>query len=190
VAFQSFAHNLVSPDNNPMDDILVKNLTTGVIIRANTNASGVQANDGSTDPSISADGSKVAFISWASNLVVGRTYEGPMLFVKNIVDGSIAYVAGGVNDACISRDGQYVTFSTHDSLVPADNNGTNSIYRARTDGSDIQLVSADATGIADNGESLYSTISGRRPQRPHTACKTQVHWFESGCGDDAHNHSI
>ncbi|MEJ2125844.1 MAG: hypothetical protein P8Y47_13890, partial [Alphaproteobacteria bacterium] len=160
VAFQSYAHNLVSPDYNPMDDILVKNLVTGEIIRASTNASGEQANGGGTDPSISADGSKVAFTSWANNLVPGTTYEGPMLFVKDIVDGSIAYVAGGVNDACISRDGQYVTFSTHDSLVPNDTNGTGSIYRARTDGSDLRLVSADATGIADDGESLYSTISG------------------------------
>lgn len=160
VAFKSYAHNLVSPDNNPHGDILIKNLSTGEIIRASTNALGEQANGDCQDPSISADGSKVAFMSWSGDLVPGVNPNGNALFIKNLSDGSIVCVAQGVEDACISRDGQYVTFSSYGNLVVGDTNGRSSIYRARTDGTDIQLVSAAADGHADDGEALYSTISG------------------------------
>ena len=54
-----------------------------------TSASGAQGNSASVNPSASADGTKIAFRSFASNLVPGDTNQVADLFVKNTVTGQI-----------------------------------------------------------------------------------------------------
>jgi Tol biopolymer transport system component len=68
VAFDSYATNLVAGDTNGRDDVFVRDLTATTTIRVSVNNLGVQGNFGSTDPSISADGRYVGFISAATNL--------------------------------------------------------------------------------------------------------------------------
>ncbi len=69
VAFYSYASNLVPGDTNGAGDIFVKDTLTGATARVSTDAAGGQGNVGSYNPSISADGRYVAFLSLASNLV-------------------------------------------------------------------------------------------------------------------------
>jgi Tol biopolymer transport system component len=73
VAFCSSASNLVNGDTNGKWDIFVRDTQTGTTKRLSLDSSGVQGNDGSYHPSISADGRYVAFYSYASNLVSGDT---------------------------------------------------------------------------------------------------------------------
>ncbi len=73
VAFESGASNLVDGDTNDVDDIFVRDLQTGTTRRVSAASNGRQGNHVSRNPSISADGSYVAFHSWASNLVPGDT---------------------------------------------------------------------------------------------------------------------
>lgn len=87
VAFDSSATNLVAGDTNTCvnpggysftasgscPDVFVRNQQAGTTQRVSVDSAGGQANDASTDPAISGDGSVVAFFSAASNLFAGDT---------------------------------------------------------------------------------------------------------------------
>ena len=84
VAFISSATNLDPADTDAVRDVYVKDLTTGDLTLASTSDAGVKGNDYSLEPSLSADGTKVAFHSFATNLdpadtdaVPRRLREGP-----------------------------------------------------------------------------------------------------------------
>ncbi|HCA95258.1 MAG TPA: hypothetical protein DEP38_11580, partial [Cyanobacteria bacterium UBA9226] len=81
VVFSSDASNLVSGDTNNAPDIFVRDLQTNTTRRISLATDGTQGNDYSYNPSISADGRYVAFISWASNLVSGDTNNALDVFV-------------------------------------------------------------------------------------------------------------
>src|SRR5262249_48515409 len=83
-AFSSIASNLVSGDTNLYDDIFVKDTTTGAVVRASTDSSGVQSDYYSLHPSISANGRYVAFESAAANLVSGDTNNAIDVFAKDL----------------------------------------------------------------------------------------------------------
>src|SRR6266516_619106 len=89
VAFDSIATNLVAGDTNTCGpffndiagecpDVFVHDRLTGETVRVSVDSGGAQANDASTDPDISADGSTIGFFSAASNLVVGDTNTCPV----------------------------------------------------------------------------------------------------------------
>jgi Tol biopolymer transport system component len=73
VAFSSNANNLVSGDTNGYEDVFVYDTVTNTTSRVSISSDGTQGNWNSFSPSISADGSRVAFSSWANNLVSGDT---------------------------------------------------------------------------------------------------------------------
>lgn len=66
VAFAS-THAFVSTDTNDTWDIYRRDMQQGVTVRVSVNSSGAQPNGLSTSPSISGDGSRVAFESSATN---------------------------------------------------------------------------------------------------------------------------
>src|SRR6185436_8449149 len=80
VAFYSDATNLV-PGDTTWAGIVVRDLQAGTITRVSVDSSGVKANNGSTLPSISADGQFITFESYATNLVIGDTNGQPDIFV-------------------------------------------------------------------------------------------------------------
>ena len=73
VVFESTASNLVANDTNGLADIFVHNRQMGVAERVSVGAMGIQGNGISNEPSISADGRYVVFISAANNLVANDT---------------------------------------------------------------------------------------------------------------------
>ena len=137
VAFTSFASNLVAGDTNKRGDVFVRNLATGAVTLVSTGASG-QGNDVSDTPSISADGTRIAFSSFASNLVTGDTNSGEDAFLKDLATGTIVLVSAGANgqqsegsfpDPSLSADGTRVAFSSPASnLVAGDTNGTDDVF--------------------------------------------------------------
>ena len=60
-------------DTNNKEDIFVRDLSTNTTTRLSVDSAGNQGNNDSEFPSISANGQKVAFSSFASNLVPGDT---------------------------------------------------------------------------------------------------------------------
>ena len=63
VAFPSEATNLDPADTGRVVDVYVKDLTTGDLTLASTSDAGVKGNGSSSDTSLSADGTNVAFLS-------------------------------------------------------------------------------------------------------------------------------
>ena len=82
VAFSSRAGNLVPGDTNRKFDAFVRDRRTGTTTRVSLGASGRQANGGSSEVRIAADGRIVAFGSRATNLVPGDTNGVSDLFVR------------------------------------------------------------------------------------------------------------
>jgi hypothetical protein len=77
VAFASGGSNLVAGDTNGHTDVFVRDRVAQVTRRVSVGPDGQQANRGSRDPAISADGRFVAFSSYASNLEAGDTNNQP-----------------------------------------------------------------------------------------------------------------
>lgn len=80
---------------------------------------GIQGNDESYSPSISADGRYVAFGSWADNLVSGDTNGNYDIFVYDTVANTTRYISSAAgnpyfNDLSISADGSRVAFASGD----------------------------------------------------------------------------
>ena len=69
IVFESSASNLVESDSNEATDIFLRHINSGSTEIISIGARGQQANHGSYNPSISADGSYVVFESPARNLV-------------------------------------------------------------------------------------------------------------------------
>ena len=128
----------------------------------------------SYDPSVSADGRWVAFVSEASNLLGGASSADPNGFADVfLVDTQTATIrlvssAGGAPadgpsaHPDISADGRYVVFETAaTNIVPADANGSSSdIVRFDAQTGALTLMSRrGATGAQGDGDSFAPTIS-------------------------------
>lgn len=95
VAFSSAASNLVPNDTNEAEDVFVHNRATGETIRVSIARDGSEANSQSTQPSISADGRYVAFVSYGTNLVAGDTNGACDVFVHERGAAETGYSIAG-----------------------------------------------------------------------------------------------
>ena len=104
VAFESLATNLVSKDSNDVRDVFVRDLNARVTVRASVSSTGRQGNAESREPSLSGNGSKVAFSSSASNLVAKDTNGRADVFVRSLSSGSTIRIScpprGQANASC------------------------------------------------------------------------------------------
>jgi Tol biopolymer transport system component len=148
VAFESHADDLVPGDTNGCSDVFVRDRGTGTTERVSVAAGGGQGDLDSSDATLSADGSLVAFFSRADNLVAGDRNGASDVFVHERATGRTERVSvnssGGPGNAdsdgaSISADGRIVAFrSFADDLVPGDTNGDYDVFaneRCRTDAS-------------------------------------------------------
>ena len=169
VCFRSAARNLVSGATNNMDDIFVHDRLTGATERVSVDSSGAQANNGSTQAAISANGRYVAIESYASNLVAGDTNGTFDIFVHDRQTGAITRVSvdssgvegnGSSNIASISADGRFVAFeSVAASLVANDTNYFSDVFVHDRLTGVTERVSLDSTGAEGNGGSQKAAIS-------------------------------
>ncbi|MPV87013.1 TolB family protein [Ostreibacterium oceani] len=142
VAFHSGATNLVAGDTNGNLDIFVHDTQTGVTTRVSVDSSGVEGDDYSQIPSISADGRYVAFYSDATNLVTGDTNGAQDIFVHDTQTGVTTRFSVDSNDLesnngsynpSISADGRYVAFDSFaTNLVADDTNGRRDVFSTAT----------------------------------------------------------
>ncbi len=158
VAFLSSASNLVAGDGNGLDDLFVRDLRSGVTVRASVAVGGGDPNGATLiRPSISADGAHVAFSSGASNLVAGDGNNSNDVFARHLVTATTTRVTvdtsggdsnGWSTSVSTSRDGRYVAFrSTSSDLVPGDTNGFADVFRR-----DLATGTTTRVSIGMNGE--------------------------------------
>jgi hypothetical protein len=170
VAFASFATNLVGGDTNGNIDIFVHDLASGETLRVSVASDGTQANDYSYRPSISGDGQRVAFGSWATNLIAGDTNGWPDIFVHDSSNGetqrvSVASDGTQTNEYTehgeISDDGGSVAFFSYaDNLVGGDTNGCRDIFAHDILSGETTLVSRASDGTLGDSDSTSPSISG------------------------------
>ncbi len=123
VVFTSNATNLVSGDTNGKTDIFARDRQTGTTTRVSVNSSGVEADRGANDSSVSANGRFVSFSSFSENLMSQEPLEFEHVFVHDLQTGvttlassySTGYqLIGRSEQSVISADGRYVAFQFDD----------------------------------------------------------------------------
>jgi len=136
VAFASGA-SLVRGDRNGVSDVFVRDLVRRRTWRASISVAGAESDGPSMKPSISADGSIVAFPSAATNLVPDDRNGVPDVFVRDraarltrrIGTGREGEADAGSLAALVSANGRTIAFSSDASnLVPGDGNGTMDVF--------------------------------------------------------------
>jgi Tol biopolymer transport system component len=140
VGFASFSTNLVSGDTNAQQDVFLRDLKLHKTKRLSVSSSGAQGNGTSyfLDPSVSAHGEFVVFVSEASNLVPGDTNATGDDFVRDVANhktSRLSVSSAGVQgngyslDPAITPDGRFVAFeSAASNLVTGDTNGQNDVF--------------------------------------------------------------
>jgi Tol biopolymer transport system component len=128
VAFVSRAHNLVTGDRDGVEDIFVRDLRTDRTTLVSTDDSGRAIADGdSSQPSVSADGRFIAFLSEA-DLLPNDGDDKLDVYLKDLSTGRLTLVTEGpgtepsngrFGGPAISADGFYIAFgSTSSNLDP------------------------------------------------------------------------
>jgi hypothetical protein len=183
VAFTSYASNLAPGDTDQRGaDVFVRDLRTGVTTIASdglkrSGSVGPSRPSDSGSPSISADGSRVAFLSDATDLVPGDTNRAVDAFVHDLTTDTTVRVSvtdegdqlepfvyveeattyrDGVDDVEISGGGGEVVFSSHaNGLVEEDKNNNFDIFVHELASGDIERVSVAAGGGEGYGRAQW-----------------------------------
>jgi hypothetical protein len=169
VAFKSWATNLVGDDNNGCLDVFVHDRLSGTTERASLGNGGIEANDESVWPSITADGRWVAFSSVATNLVAGDSNGESDVFVHDRYSHTTRRVSVGPGGAegnstsvapSISADATIVAFtSSASNLVAGDTDWYLDIFTHDLSSGVTERVSVSSGGSQGNDNSSYPSIS-------------------------------
>jgi Tol biopolymer transport system component len=170
VGFESFAAGLVADDTNHALDVFVRDLAAGRTSRVSVAPDGMQSDDRSYSPSLSADGRYIAFASFASTLTSGGGHGILHVFRhdRNTGKTDLVSVASDGTPAealsytpSISGDGHLVAFPSEASnLVPGDGNGTRDVFVRDVVAGTTVRVSTTSEGVEGNGPSLGPALSG------------------------------
>ena len=128
IVFESSANNLIESDNNEATDIFLRNLKQGLTETVSLSTRGQQANHGSYNASISADGRFVIFDSPARNLVPEdnkrsdeHEWNFSDVFLRDRERGETKLVSINTygkpgnhpsSHGSVSADGRYIAFSS------------------------------------------------------------------------------
>ena len=146
------------------------NFLTANIIRASTDGAGVEGDNSSYAPVISANGRYAAFESDATNLVAGGTNGLRQIYVKDLVTGGVALASSDASGAqatggwsfgaVISADGRYVAFySDANNLVAGDTNNRTDVFVKDLQTGAITRASTDSSGGESDGFSYTPSLS-------------------------------
>jgi Tol biopolymer transport system component len=170
VVYMSEANNLVAGDTNRASDIFLFEVATATTTRVSVDSGGGQANKASLEPVISADGTKVAYTSQATNLVANDTNGSTDVFLYDVatgttervsVDSSGSQANGNSDSPALSADGSRVVFASPASnLVANDGNNNWDVFLRDLAASTTLRVSVGDQGQEGDNASLDPVISG------------------------------
>jgi Tol biopolymer transport system component len=159
VAFESDSTALVGNDPNHARDVFVSD-GAGRPRLVSATASGSPGNARSRAPSLSADGTLVAFESRATDLVAEAPDEG--IYLARLGDDGRTPIRLAVADAyrpALSADGTTLVFETAHAYSALDRNNDVDVYALRIADHQIALVSATPAKNAADGRSLAGVPS-------------------------------
>ncbi len=170
VVFASVDDNLAAGDNNSGNlneakrDVFWHDTQTGETRRVSVSTSGVGADQGAYDPSISWDGMIVAFESDSTNLVEGDVNANWDVYVRDMNNSTtekvdlndrgapVSTYGYSYYDNYMSYDGRYITFESEDTDVVTDVTATGyDIFVRDRVASTTRIASANSDCVADGG---------------------------------------
>jgi Tol biopolymer transport system component len=183
VVFGSLASDLVTTDTNGAQDVFVRDRLLGTTTLISVNSAGTDSgNAASRFPILSADGTRVAFFSTATDLVTTPTVTTVVenVYVRDLAGGTTTLVSvnstatdggdlsspGGVTSGCalgpwFSADGNRVAFTSNATdLVATDTNGFADVFVRDLTLGTTTLVSVNSAGTdSGNFGSICPSIS-------------------------------
>jgi TolB protein len=140
VAFPAASSDL-DPSGIPISRVFVWDRRSGLTEVVDVNDAGVRGNESSFDASIDRAGRRVAFSSFANNLVAGDTNGSTDVFVRDLRRDTTERVSVGdagqeadsfSSSPAISPNGRRVAFASDaTNLVPGDTNGQGDVFLRR-----------------------------------------------------------
>ncbi len=146
-------------------NVYARNMTTGVTSLVSVDTTGAEPNSGSSSASVNSDGSRIAFISFASNLVPHDNNGVNDVFVRDLtrnrttrVSLDTAEVTGTHGAPSLDADGAFVAFTSNSNdIVPGDSDGTTDVLVRTVDIPDP--ISATPSDLS-RGSSHTFTLHG------------------------------
>jgi Tol biopolymer transport system component len=169
VAFESYATNLVGDDTNEVRDVFVWDATDpDAVVRVSVADDGTEADGESFSPTISRDGSIVAFATTASNLTTGVAGTTDVNVVRRdlttetntlVTRDALGDAAGG-DRPMLSEDGNRLVFWSYAAdLTDGDTNGLWDIFVYQHDEASLTRVSLRSDGgERDQGDESASRV--------------------------------
>jgi Tol biopolymer transport system component len=166
VVFESDASDLVQGDTNGVSDVFRRDVGAGTTVLVSVAADGGSGNGPSTNAVMTPDGRYVAFVSAATNLVVGDTNRIADVFVRDLVTQTTLLASVGavipsgattasVSSVSITPDGRYVAFASTAAGLAAGvtNRPVGEVYVR-------DLVGGETIWASTNAASLAQTLLG------------------------------
>jgi len=163
VVFSSSAADLVAGDTDRIPDVFLRDLQLDVTELVSIDSSGIKGDALSDLPVVSADGTVVAFESFAKNLVANDTNHNEDVFVHDRSTGTTVRASVDSNGVegdhasyspSISADGRFVSFESYSFfLVANDNNNDRDVFVHDLATGATECASVDSTGATANGGS-------------------------------------
>lgn len=182
VAFQSAASNLLPEDPDTWTDVFVFDRATDTLALASVSSLGIKGNYASNEPSLSADGKRVAFLTTSTNLHPQDTNTWMDAYVHDLATGTTELVgldSNGllsnrpISTVSLSPDGGYAVFSTDaTNLWPLDTDveldaflrdfaaGTTQLVSLKSDGTQANKWCGGAS-ISDFGRAITLTSGAK-----------------------------
>jgi Tol biopolymer transport system component len=169
LAFTSAASNLIRHDTNGEWDVFVRDLTTKKTRRVSVSSTRTESDGQSMSPVFSADGTRIAFTSWARNLVPSDTNHRGDVFVRDLAARTTRLVSVSSTETqgnkvsfspSMSGNGRYVAFdSLASNLVTGDTNATNDVFVRDLSTGKTRRASVATGGTEANGPAVAPSIS-------------------------------
>jgi len=168
VSWASSASNLVNGDSNGLPDVFLRG-AGGVIQLVSIASSGEQGDGISSLSSLNGDGSRIVFMSEATNLVADDSNGVSDIFLRDLVSGETTRISksstGEQGNApsygpVFSAGGRYVGFvSSASNLVAGDSNGKRDIFLRDLETGISERVSVATDGGQADGDSDYASVT-------------------------------
>ena len=169
VAFTSLATNLAATPGASGTQIFLRDTQTNTTSLVSRVGLGNAGDGASSQPTISTDGSFVAFTSLATNLAATPGGSGTQIFLRDTQTNTTSLVSrvglgnagdGASSQPTISTDGSFVAFtSAASNLAPIPGASGTQIFLRDTQTNTTSLVSRVGLGNAGDGASSQPTIS-------------------------------
>jgi Tol biopolymer transport system component len=193
IAFLSTSTDLIAGGTNGLAHVFVRDRKKGKTELISKSSVGTQANGGSLDAVISADGRWVAFESGADNLVVKDTKGKRQIYLFDrdtdkliLVSRNNAGTAGNgqSEEPAISANGRYIVYqSSATNLKSKDNKSRLQIFLFDKRKKRTEFISRNKMGKAGNDHSVNPAISGDGARVVYASAATNLGKDTNGRAD-------